>query len=331
MSISNVLVQQVYTTNGLTTSFPIPFAFLPDSAEEVTKVYKVDTDTGEKTLQAIGALNDYTLPHDVDTQPANVVFNTAPDDCDILVTRYLPIQQAIEFLNSGQMLLDNIEEGMDILTMLIQQVNEMASKSVRLHEIETLNQFNPVLPPGMHLVPGGVPIINPDGDGWELPDAWPTGDDIEEAEENAEAAAASANAAANSAASAAGSAADADQDAQDIAEILGQFTGGPFDVTEGTSSDLTDELYDSALYNQVDITARIIRGTEVFHRQEFSLFFRDSAWELVNGFDRFSDAAEADHGVTFTVNPSSGQINAAVASDGEGNAEITFKKVVWDL
>ncbi len=203
MSISNLLVQQVYAANGVTTTFAIPFAFLDGDAELVTKVYLVNTTTGAKTLQTLVA--DYTLPHDVGTEPSEVLFGVAPATAqDVLVTRVLELSQAIEFLNSGQMLLDNIEEGMDILTQLLQQINEVSAKSMRLHEIQLVSAFDPVFPPTMGGLVSRAPITNVAGDGWEVTSLWPTANEIRNAQTYALAALASQVAAAASEAAASG-------------------------------------------------------------------------------------------------------------------------------
>lgn len=350
-----MLVQQVYDTNGVTTSFPIPFAFLDDSAETVTKVYSVDETTGDKTLQTIGALNDYTLPHDIDTQPANVVFNSAPTGVKILVTRYIDIEQETEFVNSGQRLLDNIEASIDTLTMLVQQVNEMASKSARLHEIDSLSSFDPVFAPGLGDIAnaGKTIIINDDGTGFSLGlsaeeiatilaqaqayassaaasaaaslnSANASAVSAAAASVSATASAASALAASNSATAAAASAVSA---AASAAAVTG-VTSGPFTVNENTNQNLLGELFDHTVYTQVDFIGRIVRGTTVFTRVEFSIFYRNGAWELALGFERF---ANLDSGVTPTVDATTAQINVAVANDGRGNAVLNFKKTLWAI
>lgn len=339
MSISNLLVQQVYTTNGVTVSFPIPFAFLPGDAESVTKVYAVDLADGGKILQVIGALNDYTLPHDVDTEPANVVFNTAPNNCDILVTRVLTLAQAIEFINSGQGLLDNIEEGMDILTMLIQQVNELAQKSVRLHEIVTTSAFDPVLPVDIAQIANAntCPITNEDAAGWAPASTWPTGDNINnaqeyanEAEASAAAAAASATAASGSgtaaalaAASAAVSSAAAALSAAAAAET-GFDDGATHAVTDGqASTDLTGEILDHTVNTSGIWFFEIIRGTAMFANGWISPQYINGSWRVAIG-----PYAGELHGVTWAINSSTGQLAAALDS-GAGNGTIKIKKTAF--
>jgi hypothetical protein len=334
MSVSNILVQQVYTTNGVTTSFAIPFAFLEGEAEDVTKVYTVDLDTGEKTLQTLGVLNDYTLPHDVDTEPANVVFNTAPDNCDVLVTRYLDIEQAIEFINSGQMLLDNIEQGMDILTMIIQQVNEVAQKSVRLNEITSLSTFNPRLPLLINDADsaGKVVVINDTFDGLDL---GPTTGDIADAAENAAAAAASADAAANSqaiaaanviaaaaqAALAAASAAAAAASALAAAAAGSVYTKATF--TDGqVATPIVSESFDSGTDIAVMYMYAVIRGTTVALIGHTGMVYKNSVWTKLE-----MPYAGDYHGLTYSVTQvgTTGTLNVA-ADIGAGNGTLYLKR-----
>lgn len=333
MSISNVLVQQVYTTNGITTSFPIPFAFIEGDAELVTKVYKVNATTGVKTLQTIGALNDYTLPHDIDTQPTAVVFNSAPNLTLILVTRSLNLEQEINFILSGQRLLDNIEESVDIATMLIQQVNEIAAKSVRLHEIDSISTFDPRFPPGLGQIANAskIPLVNTTGTGWETMANWPTGADIENAEENAAAAAASAGAASSSASAAAASAIAAH--ASEIAAAAsaaaaaaaGLVDKGPFTITDGmAATNLTGVTIDSAVNKSGRLWFEIIRGTTVFANGWISPQYINGAWRILEG------AYEGEiHGITWSFSGATILQLKAAADIGAGNGTLKIKMSVY--
>lgn len=106
----------------------------------------------------------------------------------------------------------------------------------------------------------------------------------------------------------------------------GYIASGPYSVTDGQAATaLTGELFSSATYTQIDFVARIIRGTTVFARTEFSIFYRNGAWELVTGFDRYAATA---HGVTFSVHATTGQISAALDT-GAGNGTISLQKAYW--
>jgi hypothetical protein len=137
VSVSNVAVKQRYIANGVTTSFAIPFAFIAGNGSASTKVYKISFDAEGKateTLQTEGALNDYTLSpvYNAGTgiDNSNVIFNTAPAvGLDILVIRSLPLTQLTSFLSTGPTFYKSIENVADILTFLIQQLDEKLQRA----------------------------------------------------------------------------------------------------------------------------------------------------------------------------------------------------------
>lgn len=104
----------------------------------------------------------------------------------------------------------------------------------------------------------------------------------------------------------------------------GLEAAGPFTVVNNANSDLLGQLFSSGTYTQIDFMARIIRGTTIFARAEFSIFFRNGAWEVMLGFERGLEPS----GITWSVNATTGQINAA-ADNGVGNATIDLKKILW--
>lgn len=351
MSVSNVVVKQTYLADGVTTQFAIPFAFFPSTAETVTKVYTINRTTGVKTLKVIGALNDYTLPHDVNTEPAFVVFNVAPGNVnpaltvDVQVVRELPLVQSIAFINSGKMLLTNIQSAVDYLTLLLQQVNEATSRAVRVSDLDSLAAFDPTFAPGLTdpANAGKTLIIRSLGGGFDL---GLSAADIQtaltaaqaaavSAANSSNAAAASANTASTqatngsaSATAAAASAAAAAVSAAAAAASAASGAGQPVaqtTVTEGSTSTLSGDTNNSAVNNMVDYSGRIKRGTTVFSRVSFSIFFRNGAWELAFGEERWNNA---DSGVTWTVDPVTGTPSATVPTDGRGSAILDLKKLL---
>lgn len=351
MSISNLVVQGVYAGNGATTTFSIPYAFLDDTGEDVTKVYTVDTTTGVRTLKTL--TTDYSLPASSGEQPSTVEFVSAPaSGTDVLVTRVLTIEQAIEWLSSSpQVLLENIQEAVDILTMLVQQVDEIAQKSIRLHELVDVDDFDPRFPIDISGAASCCPITNATGDGWDLASAWPTADEIENAqayaiaalasevaaalsESNALASAtASATSASNSAASAAAAAASAIAAAASAAaaaasalSISGFSNTGPFNVTDGqAATNLLGEALDGLLYSSAYVIFEIIRGTTVMAQGDFSLHYKNSVWEIVLGASR-GDVS----GVTFSITQAVNTVQIKAALDvGAGNGTIKLKKATY--
>jgi len=122
MAVSNTVVKQLYTGNGSTTTFAIPFAFIPSQASNQVKVYVISTLDPLKVpmLKVEGALQDFTLTPAYDpvtnpAGPANVVFNVAPVTTDrVLVIRTVPYTQVVSFIsNTAALGANNLETGLD--------------------------------------------------------------------------------------------------------------------------------------------------------------------------------------------------------------------------
>lgn len=137
MSVANVAVKQRYQGDGVTTSFAIPFAFIPGNGSTVTKVYKITYDSQLKateTLQVLGSNNDYTLAPDYNASTgidnSNVVFNIAPTALtQVLVIRALDLKQALSLMNTGPTFYKTVENGLDILTFIAQQLDEKIQRA----------------------------------------------------------------------------------------------------------------------------------------------------------------------------------------------------------
>jgi hypothetical protein len=151
MSISNQTVKQVYQGTGVLTTFAIPYAFIPSDVSNETKVYLMST-VGALTLQAEGALQDYTLDPAYDAVanpagPSNVIFNTAPAaNQKILITRELPITQIVSYINSGKFLAQSHELGMDRMIMIIQQINDAVTRASQIGIFDQIRGFDNTIP-----------------------------------------------------------------------------------------------------------------------------------------------------------------------------------------
>jgi hypothetical protein len=352
--ISDLDVKQLYSGDGATATFAIPFDFIKGNYASEVKVYVVSYDAdgvASFTLKTLGALQDYQLTPAYDSGnptagPNNVVFNAShipAADEDVLVIRTLPLTQPISIAN-GPLLLSNIEKGLDQLCRLIQQINEQVDRAIKLPKNMTSADLSPEIE-----IPTDVADrmlqFSPDGTDLVL---GPTRDELQAAIDAAAAAATSAadaaasqaaaaasaasvsSAATNAAASATSAAASAAAAAASAAAsvVVGYLATGPFSVTENSNSNLSGETTDHTLFTQVDFVARIVRGTTVFASQGFSIFYRNGAWEIALELGVQNESA-ANHGVTFTVDSTTGQINAAVDNSGAGNATITLKKLAW--
>lgn len=106
----------------------------------------------------------------------------------------------------------------------------------------------------------------------------------------------------------------------------GLVKAGPFAVASSDDEDLTGEIWDSSTYFAVDYVAYVRRGTATIVRVEFSIMFFDGGWLLVTGGERYDDDLDEAE-VTFTVDPTSGQINAE--NTGSGSVNIYVEKNPW--
>lgn len=215
MSLSNQAVKQTYSADGSTTTFAIPFAFIPGTANQVVKVYTYDpTDpqTGDPTLIDP---SDYTLDPVGDT-PTNVVFDVAPEDgLRVLIIRDLDYKQVISYINTGPFLAQTHEKSVDLLCMMIQQLGEIADRAVKAAAGYTTS-FDFTLP--FDLTPGASLVVNADGDGFAM---GASAEDIDAAVQAAQDAAAAAASDASDALAAAASA-EMDSDNAQAAQIAAE-------------------------------------------------------------------------------------------------------------
>ncbi len=242
--------------------------------------------------------------------------------------------------------LKGFEMALDYVIGAVQRATWLAGRSLRLHDSYEAD-FDPQLPAGV-LTPNASIVIDDDGLALAL---GPTAAELAAAlaaaaaalvsETNAAASAAAAGTAETNAETAETNAETAETNAEaayvaaqaaadTAAAIAAGFSGflssGPFTVVNGFPQALAGEVYSSASYRQIDFRGSMFAGTTVASLVEFSIFFRDSAWELVMAGERYSDSAVASS-VTFTVNAATGQITAE--NIGVDDVEISFKKTAW--
>lgn len=198
MTISSTTSRISYAGNGVTTIFSFPYYFL---AEADLIVVSRDDTTGVETAKVL--TTDYTVSGEGEQAGGSVTMLIAPATGTTLVIYRDPAAtQGLDLVANDALPVENVEEALDKLTMLVQRLIDVVSRSVSLSDGFSPT-FDPTLPIDLDSSGGRVPLINDDGDGFALAADWPSASDIEDAEENAAAAAASAAAAAASAAAAA--------------------------------------------------------------------------------------------------------------------------------
>lgn len=271
-----------------------------------------------------------TLASDLDNQFILTAFmaNDFPD-------------QPTAFPNKLSFTLEAIEAALDYITTWGQRVAYLTQRSVKLHDLDDIDNFDMTLPRNLSDNPNGIITVNDAGDGFKIGQSL---DALTEVVLEAQAAClaseiASANSASDASMRADDSNTEADRAEAALAAVLAAIAAapitniiqhtGPFAaIAPGASANLLGEVTNSAVYTMVEYVVRIRRGIAGYGRQEFTIFFRNGAWEIAIGPDLYSDAG-ADHNVTFTVDPVTAQINAAVANDGGSNATIDINKINW--
>lgn len=134
MTVSASTVKQIYTGDGTTTTFAIPFTYPGDFLDsgDVRVVLRDETDPANIT-EAL-----QTNPTQYSISGTNVVMVTAPTATQkLLVKRQLDLLQEIDFLTSGKRPGPTYEKGLDKLTMLVQQLKEMIDRAILLKETDS--------------------------------------------------------------------------------------------------------------------------------------------------------------------------------------------------
>ncbi len=258
-----------------------------------------------------------------------------------------PVQTSM-FRDKLSFTLRSFEDALDYLTIAVQRATWLAQRSLRLNDVASgagidvelpavlaANSMIMTGPTGLNFINGPTPqqiqqsLVSVAACAASAAAALVSENN---AATSATAAAASATAAATSATAAAVSATAAAASATAAAAsaaaalVTGFTSTGPFAVTQNTNSDLAGEITDHTVLTMVEYRAKITRGTTVFALAKFAIFYRNGGWEIAIDQDLYAPAAVA-HGVTFTVDATTAQINAAVDNSGAGNASISLKKI----
>lgn len=79
----------------------------------------------------------------------------------------VPIQ-GTAFSNQRSFTLPAVESALDYLAVLIQRVAWFAQRSLKLHDLDDVTEFNPTLPYSIKNYPGGIISVKEDGTGFEI-------------------------------------------------------------------------------------------------------------------------------------------------------------------
>lgn len=76
--------------------------------------------------------------------------------------------QPTAFPNKSSFSLRAIEGALDYLAIQIQRISWLAQRSMRMHDLDDIDSFNPTLPQNIASYPGGILAVKEDGSGFEV-------------------------------------------------------------------------------------------------------------------------------------------------------------------
>ncbi len=261
MTLSTLTNRATFTGNSSTTVFSFPYYFLVD-ADLV--VVSRNTTTGVETVKTL--TTHYTITGAGVAAGGSVTMLTAPaTGTKLIIYRNPSLTQALDMQENDALPVETVEASLDKLTMFVQRLSERLDRAIVKADAFTPT-FDLTLPVDLDTAGDKVPLVNAAGTAWAAVSAWPTADDIENAEEEADAAAASAAAAAASAASA----------ALDVLSVTGT-SAAPTLLVAGTA------LTVAANYNHKKYIAGSGGAVDVSANPQIAAGSRDGQWLLLVG------------------------------------------------
>lgn len=156
-----------YTGNGTTTSFAFDFKVLAESDLIVTITL---TSTGFEYVSVLNTDYSVSLNADQENNPGGTItYPISGDELEsthtITIERLVDYTQETDLVNQGAFYAQVIEDTLDKIVMMIQQLNETLSRTLRVGPSEDGELSIPTL------VPSSFLGVNADGDGlvWAVP------------------------------------------------------------------------------------------------------------------------------------------------------------------
>lgn len=162
MTLNSTTARNDYVGNGATSSYS--YTFRITAASDLT-VTKRDTAGVETTL---ALTTDYTVSG-VGSGSGGTITLTAgalPSGYALTIRRVLPLTQPTDLRNQGPFLAETHETVFDRLTMIVQQLQDVITRSVRVSE--TNGPFNPLLPSTISQSGGKYLAVNTTGTAFDL-------------------------------------------------------------------------------------------------------------------------------------------------------------------
>lgn len=124
MTVSTNDNKIIYTGNGTTVTFPVPFLFY-DDAHVVVRTKKDETVTD--CVRGV----DYSIAGAGDGNGGTVTFAVAPDNgTQVAILRDVPFVQNTQYLDGDPLPAELLERNLDVLTMQTQQLKEQSDRAV---------------------------------------------------------------------------------------------------------------------------------------------------------------------------------------------------------
>jgi hypothetical protein len=130
--LTNLVVKQTYTGNGIQTVFPITAQIIRDTdGSDEIKVYLRNETVVPATQVLQTQITHYNLTGG--TPPVNVTMVTAPPTgYKLIVARELSLTQVIDYLSTSQFPAETHELGLDAIVAMTQQLNESVKRAPRI-------------------------------------------------------------------------------------------------------------------------------------------------------------------------------------------------------
>lgn len=133
MTVSTTTSRADYTGNGVTTAFTVPFYFLDNTHIQVLRTQISTSVTTTLTLTT-----DYTVSGAGVSAGGTVTCLVAPTtDQKISILRNIPLTQLIHYVPNDPFPAASHEQALDQLTMEVQQLNEVQTRSLTLSKATT--------------------------------------------------------------------------------------------------------------------------------------------------------------------------------------------------
>lgn len=138
MTVQKNLVKNIYIGNASATKFAITFD-IPESHPEYLRVYIGSGSNVEETKNYTADLKAKTITYPKSGEPL-------PAGQKIIIMRELPLSQLLDLVNQGNYYAEDVEDALDILTLISQQISEKLSRALVFNVDIDTSMFDNIIP-----------------------------------------------------------------------------------------------------------------------------------------------------------------------------------------